>query len=56
LNQNYKNGINVEDQEKGYSHLNTYRALVKMRKTKAFLLGGLESVVLNDNKVFVMAR
>jgi glycosidase len=56
LNQNYKNGINVEDQERGFSHLNIYRALIQMRKTSAFSLGGLQTVVLNDNKVFSMAR
>ncbi|XP_065338236.1 alpha-glucosidase-like isoform X1 [Cloeon dipterum] len=56
VNQNYLNGINVEDQEDRFSHLQIYRSLIKLRKTDAFLKGGLHTEVFNDGKTFVMSR
>ncbi|XP_059470158.1 maltase 1-like isoform X2 [Neocloeon triangulifer] len=56
VNQNYLNGVNVEDQEDRPSHLQIYRALVKLRQSETFLKGGLQTEVLNEGKVFAMSR
>jgi alpha-glucosidase len=56
VNSNYKDGLNVkEERAKVGSHLNVFKRLVQMRKTKAVLQDG-STEVLADNNLLIIKR